>query len=260
MTNFNKFLDFIENHKVAIIGTLFLHVGLFVYMQMRTFSQNIYYEKGSHIHTQIIPDEEVIELSSENILMPDEMNNGGPIHNITKNENDSRKTSSQNYSKSSIDKQIENDLRNFEKAAFKEYGADNPTYNNKTYDTKQTPVKSTQKKEVQPHGDGGKTVVKGRTMVSYNMNGRYPHNNNDWYIRNPGYTCESNSNGTVVVNIVINKAGDVLEANINTSASHGATNCMLQKARQYALMSRFAYKSTASETQSGTITYRFVAN
>lgn len=260
MTNFNKFLDFIENHKVAIIGTLFLHVAIFVYLQVRTLSQNIYYEKGSHIHTQIIPDEEVIELSAENILMPDEMNAGQPVHNITKNENDSRKASSQNFSKSSIDKQIENDLRNFEKSAFKEYGADNPKYEKSSPSSQNKTKQSKQNQQAPVHGDGKNTVVKGKTMVSYNMAGRYPHNNNDWYIRNPGYTCESNSNGTVVVKITINQAGNVIAAEINSSGTHGATSCMIQKAKQYALKSRFAYKSAAPASQTGSITYRFVAN
>ena len=256
----NKLFDFIEQHKIAIIGTLLLHVGIFVYLQIETYSQNIYYTPENHVFTKIEPDDEVIELNPENIESPQDASAGGPITNLTKNENDTRKSSATNFSKSSIDKQVEEDLKNFESSTFSEYSKNNPppkkenTYNDEPKNTTKT---NTPKEQVS--GDGISTQIKGQTMVSYNMTGRYPHNNNDWYIRNPGYTCGENSNGIVVVDITVDAAGNVTSSRVNSTKSSGATTCMLEKAQDYASKSRFAYKSGAPASQSGTITYRFVA-
>lgn len=255
----NSFLYFLERHKTAILGTLFLHMAIFIYFQIETFSEDIFYTPENRVHASI-EKEDVIELLPENIQTEQQAMQeiGGPVSSLTKNENDSRKTSSVNFSKSSIDKQVENEINNYANNMFKEYGKDNPTLD-ESVDEKKNVSKKTPL-ETQPHGDGKTTQIKGQTMVSYNMTNRYPYNNNDWYIRNPGYTCEDNTSGVVVVDVVINPSGNVVSAHYNASKSSGATSCMVGKAQQYAAMSRFAYKSDAPATQSGTIIYRFVSN
>jgi hypothetical protein len=257
----NKFLAYIEKHKFAVIGTLIFHVGIFIYLQIKTFPQDIYYTSASHINTFIEPDEEVIELKPESIESANQSNNDGEVHNLTKNENDERKSSSTHYSKSSIDKQVEEELKNFEQSSFQEYSSAHPQKSTPqtSISKEQTKPKNQTNKEQLVSGDGINTQIKGVTMVSYKLSNRYPHNNNDWYIRNPGYTCESSSNGTVVIDISVNQAGEVTEAKVNYAQTSNANACMLEKARTYALMSRFAYKSGAPASQTGTITYRFVA-
>ena len=100
-------------------------------------------------------------------------------------------------------------------------------------------------------------AVSGETMVSYSLKDRYPLNHNDWYIRNPGYTC-GNVNGIVKVAIIVDKGGKVISATYMEVGSQNASECMRQKAVEYALKSRFNYSGQASDKQEGIITYRFV--
>lgn len=71
----------------------------------------------------------------------------------------------------------------------------------------------------------------------------------------PSYKCPGG--GTVVVDIVVSRNGDVLSAGIDKSRS-SADNCMTQAALEMARRSRFNVDSKAPGRHSGTITYVFV--
>jgi len=93
-------------------------------------------------------------------------------------------------------------------------------------------------------------------MVDWSLSGRTAHQNNNWYVRNPGYTCGYGSSGKVSVQIIVNQNGDVVSATASGSAS--ANDCMIQQALKYAKLSRFNYSGSAPKTQTGTIIYTFV--
>jgi len=96
-------------------------------------------------------------------------------------------------------------------------------------------------------------------MVEWSLADRNPHQNRNWYVRNPGYTCGPGSNGTVTIDIKVNQNGDVSSVAYNPSRSSGANPCMIEQAEKYAKMSRFMYSADAPKIQSGTIIYRFVS-
>lgn len=102
---------------------------------------------------------------------------------------------------------------------------------------------------------GGNNGAKGKTMVNFSLDGRAPHNNDIWYIRNPGYTCGQGASGEVVVKIKVNANGDVVAADVINNVS-GLNPCLPEQAKEYARKSRFTPSS--KESQEGTITYRFV--
>lgn len=105
-------------------------------------------------------------------------------------------------------------------------------------------------------GSTNATLPKGgKTMVSYSLTGRKPHNNNIYYVRNPGYTCEQGSYGEVVVNIKVDGMGNV--TNATPKEAYSSLNpCLVEQAVKYAKLSKFDGSNNAS--QSGTITYQFV--
>jgi TonB family protein len=105
------------------------------------------------------------------------------------------------------------------------------------------------------NNDGGNNGAKGKTMVNFELKGRTPHNNDLWYVRNPGYTCGQGLSGEVVVKIKVNSNGDVTEATIVGDVS-GLNPCLAKQAKDYAKKSRFNASDAAS--QEGKIIYRFV--
>jgi hypothetical protein len=91
----------------------------------------------------------------------------------------------------------------------------------------------------------------GKTMVAFDLINRTATR-----LRNPGYTC-GNENGVVVVKIKVTQSGVVESAKYVPTKSQ-ATNCMINKAEQYALNSKFNYSSVAPKLQEGEIIYTFI--
>ena len=263
----DRFFDFIERRKFGIMATFIVHMAVFMYLQIETYTTKVYYSDND-VYVRI-ENEEIIPLEPENIEMPtDAQSWNGEVKNITQDASDKRAKATEGFSKSSIDSKVEQNVKELERQFFSEFssskssetGTQSKTTNKESVTDKEKSTKSSQsEKQSENGGDGLSTIYAGKTMVKYDLAGRFPHNKNDWYIRNPGYTCGSNSNGTVVVAIRVNQNGDVIGARYIPERSSGANPCMIEKAQEYALKSRFAFKESAPKAQDGFITYNFVS-
>jgi len=272
----DKLFDFIEKRKFGILATFMLHLVLLMYLQIETYDYKVYYTSNDVPLRMERDEEELIELSPEQIEVDKKQvaEWQGDVKNITQDAHDTRAKSRENFSRTSVDSKVEQNVKELERQFFDEFRSGRPTSENgqqtgtigTTADGKQHAGKTTKSENAstsnegkQSGGDGGKTVYEGRTMVKYDLKGRFPHNNNDWHIRNPGYTCGSSSNGTVVVAIRVNPNGDVVSVRYVPEMSTKASACMIEKAEEYALKSRFAFKDGAAKLQDGFITYNFVS-
>ena len=184
------------------------------------------------------------------------------IKNIGRDQNDKREKSEDKWSENQSTDDVEKSVKDFEKKLFNDASGVaerkrieeemNKRKNDPKNDTKNT---KTNPDKTKTNTNGGNKAYSGDVMVEWNL--RSPHQNNNWYVRNPGYTCGYGSSGKVLVQIKVNQNGDVLSAVVGSSSSANA--CMLEQALKYAKMSRFIYSSTAPKIQEGTITYTFIA-
>jgi hypothetical protein len=87
-----------------------------------------------------------------------------------------------------------------------------------------------------------------RTSISYSLVDR-----NAYHLPPPIYTCEKG--GKVVINITVNKIGDVTEVSFNEKSSNTNDYCLIENAKAYALKANFSRSS--KNGQIGTITYLF---
>lgn len=268
----DSFLDFIEKRRWGILATFLLHVGLLLYLQVDTYKFKLP-ERDYAVMAEIY-DEELIEIKPEQLIPEDPKLNEsftGDVRNITQNVNDKREKSYDNFSKSSTDQKVEQNVKDLERQFFEEFsnsrgvsesgdsksssgsgGSSSGKSNNETKPNKdQTSASSS--------SSSSEKQFAGTTMVKYELKDRFPHNNNDWNIRNPGYTCGSSANGVVVVAIRVNQNGDVLSARHVPERSTNANSCMIEQAETYAKKSRFAFKNDAPKTQEGFIYYTFVS-
>ncbi|MBN1598452.1 MAG: energy transducer TonB [Bacteroidales bacterium] len=95
-----------------------------------------------------------------------------------------------------------------------------------------------------------KSEYHGPTRISY-----FLKNRTDRYIHRPIYKCQGG--GKVVVSIMVNNNGEVINANIeSTSTPEG---CVSETALESAYRSLFNIDLGADPRQKGTITYEFVA-
>lgn len=93
---------------------------------------------------------------------------------------------------------------------------------------------------------------KGPTRIYYNLQGR-----NHIYLPIPIYMCQGS--GKIVLSITVNQNGEVENAKIVEGESTTTDNCLIETAVNTALASRFNPDVNAPKSQTGTLTYMFVA-
>lgn len=254
----SNFLDAIDKYKFGLIAALSFYVMVFVYLQMATYQAVVHYEPfhdGSYVE---IPEEE-IELKAENILSPE--NFTGDVKNTSRDVNDGReKTYNNDFSPNKTVADVEAEYKKLEQQMYEEAGGDKTREQIKKEmeARKQAELDAAQKnnKTAPTNTNSGDKVYAGNVMAEWELSGRTPHQNNEWYIRKPGYMCGKGS-GRVMVLIKVNANGNVIEASYSSSQSTNANQCMIDNALKYAKMSRFNYSS--SGVQSGHIAYVFVS-
>jgi len=225
-----------------------------MYLQLTSVSYVVRYEPfydGSYIE---IPDEE-IELKPENILVPSDAFQD--VKNMSRNANDSRQSSSNEYFQNISDASIDEQIKKMEDEMCKEAGGDKTRAEIRA-EMEEKRVELENNKKPNPEKsrqEGGNIKYSGNVMVDWSL--REAHQDNNWFVRNPGYTCGYGSTGRVVVLIKVNNNGNVTSAIYDASQSSGANSCMISSAIKYAKLSRFKFSSTKS--QSGGISYTFVS-
>ncbi|MGV6861952.1 MAG: hypothetical protein ACWA41_09275 [Putridiphycobacter sp.] len=246
----DAFLDYIEKYKFAIIATLVLHLGFFLFSNFVTV-KDITRIPPAEVEIEIPLDdiefdedmEKMLELNKESLPNQD-------ISNQVADANDDREKSFEDYSTYETDFSEESQMsaKELEAKYFEEAAANNDQHEY---------LENIEKHEVNKYDQttknttsGGKNAYAGEVMISYNLPGRKAY-----ALPNPGYTCMGS--GTVVIQVKVDKSGDVKFASFSAGQSNHATECMVERALIFAKKSRFDYNGT-SNLQTGTITYKFV--
>ena len=248
---------FIDRYKLGILTAFAVYIGFFMYLEMQTYTR----------YFPIIPfnDQPLVEVQKEELLLtPEQIQiqqdlNSGDLKNISRDQNDSRERSSENWQENRSAKEIEQSIKDYEKSLYQANGGEQErdkilkeSEQRKNDLKKQAPLKPENKES-----SGAKTVYAGNVMVEWSLAQRTAYQNNNWHVRNPGYTCGYGSSGKVTVQIKVNQNGNVIQAAVLSSSS--ANECMTQQALKYAKLSRFNYSNSASTGQVGTITYTFLS-
>lgn len=235
-----------------------MYIGIFVYLQMKTYTQYFPIQSFFEEPALEIPKEEV-EVKPENIEVPSDFKMG-ELKNVSRDMNDTRERSNKDWYQNKSTSDVEQSVKDYEKRLYEESGGEakrkaiqKEIDERKKQNTNKSAITP---KDANTNTQGGNKAAAGSVMVDWSLSGRTAHQNNNWYVRNPGYTCGFGSSGKVSVQITVNQNGDVIIA--SATGSSGANDCMIQQALKYAKLSRFNYSSSASKTQSGTIIYTFV--
>ena len=254
----SNFLALIDKYKFGLIATLSVYMAIFIYLQMDSYKQYFQIEpfhEGSYVE---IPEND-IKLKPENIMIPSGYNTD--VKNMSRDVNDHRERAAENYSKNITAADIEAQYKELEEQMYRDAGGDKTRDQiRKEMDDRKAEVTTTvANSNPKPAKVGGDVVYSGNVMVDWSLAKRSPHENNNWYVRNPGYTCGYASSGTITVIIKVNKNGDVTLAEYDASQSNGGNVCMIEQAIKYAKKSRFSYSASANKMQTGRISYTFIS-
>lgn len=241
-----------------MLATLGVYMAIFIYLQMDSYTQYFPIEpfhEGSHVE---VPEND-IKLRPENIQVPSDFN--GDVKNMSRDVNDDRERSSENYSQNKSLADVEAEYKALEEQMYKEAGGDKTReeIRKEMEARKEAAANAATNNNPKPAQEGGDVAYSGNVMVDWSLAKRSPHQNNNWYVRNPGYTCGHGSAGTVTVMIKVNQNGDVTNATYDPAQSSGGNDCMIEQAVKYAKKSRFNYSGGASKIQTGRITYTFIS-
>ncbi len=96
------------------------------------------------------------------------------------------------------------------------------------------------------------SVPETKEAADFDLDGRTPFNNDNWYLQYPTYTCQKG--GTITLRIKVDDGGFVRFVEPITT---GVDPCVLENAKKYAKKARF--NASTKPMQEGTITYKFKA-
>ncbi len=262
----NSLFDALDKYKFGIIITLAILMGVYVYLILDSFPKaGIEYEvfhKGTHVD---VPKDEIM-LQPENIMLPADFRMED-VKNMARDASDQREESYDNYYENQVSPQS---IKAAEKAVYDlEQQMKDETGGREARDAiraeliqRQARLEQARKNQNNTNTNlrnSGETKYAGSVMVDYSVPQHTAHQNNNWYVRNPGYTCPTGSSGTVTIIVKVSQSGSVTSATYDPAKSSGANSCMIAQAKEYAKISRFNYVNDAASSQTGWISYKFLS-
>ena len=252
-------IHFIEKYRWGIIAAFAVFTGVFVYLQFEIYEQYWPVSPFTDQPEVSVQDEKELMVTPEDLMIQQDQGIDD-VKSIARNRDDQRKRSDENWSQNAPSEDGASKAKEYEKQLFQETGgeAKRQAIKEEMEKRQKNTTSSTSKSSEQSSSQkGGNTAYSGNVMVDWSLKGRTPHQNDNWWIRNPGYTCGYGSAGRVTVHIKVNQNGNVVSA--VPVASAGSNQCMIDQAVIYAKKSRFNYSGSASAQQEGTITYTFIS-
>lgn len=257
-----QFFEFLDKYKIGIFSACGVYLFIFLYLHLQSFQRfEIYepFEDGPIVETA----NSEVELKAEDMIIPENFESVDLL-NMSRDRNDQRDQSDEDYGENAQTDPA--DLSELEKQMYEEAGGaeERAKIQQMIEDRRDREQKEREQREREArenaaaNSNTGKNAPKGMTMVEFDVNAHSAYKNNNWYVRNPGYTCDGGS-GTVYIAVKVDQSGKVISATYDAGQSSGASSCMVDKALKYARMSRFDYSSSASKVEQGWILYRFVA-
>lgn len=217
-----------------------------------------------HVEPFFTPEISLAEPEREILIDPNEIfinQQDNELKSLVRNQNDNRAISYEDYSQNQPSGDPYQRIKDFEQSLFNEAGGEKERSKLRS---EMEQRKQNQTNNSSPNKNTGKSEAStsnqysGDVMVEFRLDGRTAFENNNWYVRNPGYTCGYGSSGKVVVSIKVDKGGRVLEARFDSAKSIGANECMIEQAIRYAKKSKFNVKDSAPLQQTGIIIYKFL--
>jgi TonB family protein len=237
-----NFLVLLEKHQNAILGTLIVHILIFVWLNIQNVSFYIIQPKEKILATLDFTTTEnnlIQKESKENFS-----NNEVIVTNAASNY-DQEKDMSASQKKALAEKVIE-DVKEFEKKQFNDFGKDNPVIDNSPHENEKIKDNSI-----------SKTVNKSLKKTS-NASAKYFCENRNMILQKiPSYLC--NQTGTVRLTIKVNPKGEVTDCKVDNSETNTSNQCLIENAINYAKNWKFNQDFSSTQRQEGWIEFIYLS-
>jgi len=237
----------IDRHKLGILAAFSVYILAFIFLEIITYQ--------TYFPIQPFNDQPTISITTDELLITKEnLQVEQDSKNISKDQNDLREQSINDWQENKSD-EINQSIIDYEKSLHQDNVSKNDNIVKENEDGNNN--NNDLKPQVLNTNNNVKTAYGGNVMVSWSLTERTAYLNNNWYVRNPGYTCDQDSYGKITIQIKVDQNGSVIYASVLEKGD--ASQCMINQAIKYAKLSRFNYSITATPNQIGTITYAFIS-
>lgn len=244
-TVIDRFLDWFEEHKLSIIGTLAVHTFLLFLLTLAELHTKPDEVIQGETYVEVLPPAEAEELIQK--IENPELFENAQVTNATSNITAERSMSS--FSQARMAERVESDLKAMEKAEFDRLAQERKDAGEEIVIPKLDPSKWNKEQYMKNAAEPVK--VEGATTVWHDLKGRTRDDDV------PGYLCKEM--GRVAISVQVDQQGRVLKAVLDAARSQGADECMLEHAMASARRARFSALSTAPDPQIGTLYFLFMA-
>ena len=234
-----KILHFIEKHQNAIAATLMIHVFIFVWLNMQHISFYTIKPKEKVVATLDFTLDQLREMETKEEELDGE--NALDLTNVTSNFS-SDKPTNKSAQAEKIEKEVLNELTQFENETFNSLSKDNPTL-------KQSLIPE----ENQDNVVKSKSVEKtNEAIAKYFVEGRYT------LIQNvPSYLC--NSSGIVRLIIRVNQKGIVTDCKVDDTKTTTQDECLISNALKYTKNWKFNSDFKAGNRMDGWVEFIYLS-
>ena len=237
-----NFLVLLEKHQNAILGTLIVHILIFVWLNIQNVSFYIIQPKEKILATLDFT-------SPENNLITKDLkesfsNNEVVVTNAASNYDKAKDMSASQ--KKALAEKVVVDVKKFEKKQFNDFGKDNPIIEN-----------SLQENEKTKDNSESKTVNKSLKKTSSATAKYFCENRNMILQKIPSYLC--NQTGKVRLNIKVNPKGEVTDCRVDNSETNTSNNCLIENAINYAKNWKFNQDFSSTQRQEGWIEFIYLS-
>ena len=249
---------FIIRHRLSILGTLLFHVLVYLYATY-TYMPEIVRENEELLvinfpEEELQPEEPKTEeptpqTPSEN-LSNKGVNESAP-QNVQKGDYNEFNREPTKSSQERFEKQLAEELKAIENQVIQEQRDAGYGYTQEEVEKMLNSKKNENLNLVEEQKPRSEAAYQGNTNISYKLENRY-----DTRLFVPVYLCQYG--GVVVVNIAVDRNGNVVSAKVDKESSKTSDPCLLEAALSGARSTKFNSKSSAPEIQLGSIRYQFI--
>ena len=234
-----NFLVLIEKYQNAIIGALIVHVLIFVWLNVQNVSFYVIQPKEKIVATLDFTEKLIgptAESRINNSLIEDvELTNSASNYDQKKEISASQKE----Y----LSQEVIDEVKNYEKKQFDDFGKDNPTIKEKA--------------KVQEIVAENEIVNKSLGKTS-NATAKYFCKDRNMRVQQiPSYMC--NETGTVRLNIKVSPKGEVTDCKIDDALTNTSNSCLLKNALNYAKNWKFNQDFSKTQKQIGWIEFVYIS-
>jgi hypothetical protein len=238
----NKLLDWFEEHKVGVIGTLALHSFALFAFTLWTLRETPTEEEISDMRIEVLSTEELQQLMTEEPMV------GGTPQEVTNLTSNITAALRPSFSQAKLQERVEQELRTMEQEEFDRLAKER-TERGEDVDMPQLDP-SKWNKELYMDKAAEPVKVEGATTVWHDLKGRVRATDV------PGYLCKEE--GRVAVAVQVGRDGRVQKADIKPAETTTGNACMLEHALSSARRARFDANGQAPDLQKGTVYFLFL--